>query len=74
MLYLVGIFDLWDGVKTLGLTSALAYVMAAFIQDPTMPWIAFFVLMGHMSVSHIYRQARNEPHVVDVTGMLYSLT
>jgi lysophospholipid acyltransferase len=33
-----------------------------------MPWIAFAVLMGHMSVSHLYRQAVNDPGVVDVTG------
>lgn len=33
-----------------------------------MPWIGFVFLMGYMSVSHIYRQIKSDPSVVDVTG------
>ncbi|KAB8349569.1 hypothetical protein FH972_023593 [Carpinus fangiana] len=33
-----------------------------------MPWIGFVFLMGHMSVSHIYRHWVNDPSVIDVTG------
>jgi lysophospholipid acyltransferase len=33
-----------------------------------MPWVGFVFLMGHMSVSHIARQAANAPTTVDVTG------
>jgi len=33
-----------------------------------MPWIAFVFLMGHMSVSHIYRQLADAPHTIDITG------
>lgn len=33
-----------------------------------MPWIGFFFVMGHMSVSHIQRQIANTPDVVDITG------
>jgi lysophospholipid acyltransferase len=33
-----------------------------------MPWLAFVFVMGHMSVSHIARQAANNPQAVDVTG------
>jgi lysophospholipid acyltransferase len=33
-----------------------------------MPWIGFIFVMGHMSVSHITRQAANSPSAVDVTG------
>lgn len=33
-----------------------------------MPWIGFVYLMGHMSVSHIYRQIADSPSVIDITG------
>lgn len=38
------------------------------MKDAYMPWVAFVALMGHMSVSHLYRQARNDDSIVDVTG------
>lgn len=33
-----------------------------------MPWVSFVFLMGHMLVSHIYRELYPNPGVVDVTG------
>ena len=33
-----------------------------------MPWLGFVYLMGHMSVSHIYRQIEDNPSSVDITG------
>jgi hypothetical protein len=69
MFYLVGLFDLWSGVQTLAISSVGAYVIAAYIQGPYMPWIGFIFLMGHMSVNHIYRQIANAPSVVDITGL-----
>jgi lysophospholipid acyltransferase len=33
-----------------------------------MPWLAFVFLMGHMSISHIWRQAANAPSDIDITG------
>lgn len=33
-----------------------------------MPWASFVFLMGHMLVSHIYRELYSKPGVVDVTG------
>lgn len=33
-----------------------------------MPWIGFTFLMGHMSVSHIYRMIEDNPSAVDITG------
>jgi len=68
MFYLVGLFDLWSGLWTLSLSAAFAYGIAATMKDPLMPWIAFAVLMGHMSVSHLYRQWLDDASVVDVTG------
>ena len=45
-----------------------AYVIAAYVEGPFMPWIGFVFLMGHMSVNHIYRQFENAPDRVDITG------
>ena len=67
--YLVGLFDLWDGLRTLLISAVGAYAIAKFLRrSPYMPWIAFVFLMGHMSVSHIARQRANNPRSVDVTG------
>jgi lysophospholipid acyltransferase len=68
LLYLVGIFDLWSGLWNLVLSAVAAYAIAMYLADPLMPWIAFTVLMGHMSVAHIYRQSVNDPGTIDITG------
>ncbi|KAI5803186.1 MBOAT, membrane-bound O-acyltransferase family-domain-containing protein [Geopyxis carbonaria] len=66
--YLVGIFDLWGGIRTLFISAAGAYAIAAYIDGPYMPWIGFVYLMGHMLYSHLYRELYPAPGVVDVTG------
>ena len=33
-----------------------------------MPWVGFAFLMGHMSISHIWRQTHNDSPIVDITG------
>lgn len=66
--YLVGLFDLWAGVKTLAISSIGAYCIARFIQGPFMPWIGFAFCMGHLSISQITRQFVNDLGVVDITG------
>ncbi|EOA89241.1 uncharacterized protein SETTUDRAFT_37763 [Exserohilum turcica Et28A] len=68
MFYLVGLFDLWTGLRTIFITASGAYLIASKIHSPYMPWIGFVFLMGHMSVNHIYRQAVNDPAVFDITG------
>ena len=68
LFYLVGLFDLWHGLFTVVLDAAATYLIAAYIQGPYMPWIGFIFLMGHMSISHIYRQIADNPAVVDITG------
>jgi lysophospholipid acyltransferase len=67
---MVGIFDLWiNGIGTLAISSVGAYCIALYLKNsPYMPWIGFFYLMGHMSISHIWRQAANDPSAVDITG------
>ncbi|KAI9784993.1 MAG: lysophospholipid acyltransferase [Geoglossum umbratile] len=68
LFYLVGLFDLWGGIRTLFISSAGAYAIAACIPGPFMPWIGFVFLMGHMSVNHLHRQFVNAPDRVDITG------
>ncbi|PGG98862.1 hypothetical protein AJ80_09444 [Polytolypa hystricis UAMH7299] len=66
--YLVVLFDLWDGLRTLLYSAVGAYTIAYYVDGSLMPWIGFMFLMGHMSLNHITRQIINEPSVVDVTG------
>jgi lysophospholipid acyltransferase len=66
--YLVGLFDLWVGIRTLAVTSIGAYCIAQYVQGPFMPWIGFVFLMGHLSVNQLARQFVNDPGVVDITG------
>ncbi|KAH8821716.1 MBOAT family protein-like protein [Xylogone sp. PMI_703] len=66
--YLVGLFDLWDGVRTLAISSIGAYCIAKYIQGPFMPWIGFIFLMGHLSINQLTRQFLNDPGVIDITG------
>ncbi|KAK9584027.1 Lysophospholipid acyltransferase [Aspergillus fumigatus] len=68
LFYLVGLFDLWDGLRTLLYSAAGTYAIAYYIDGSLMPWIGFVFLMGHMSISHIYRQMVDDPQVVDITG------
>lgn len=68
MFYLVGLFDLWDGLRTLLYCSFGAYAIAYYIDGSMMPWIGFIFLMGYMSASHIFRQIINSPSTMDITG------
>ncbi|KAL8941895.1 MAG: hypothetical protein Q9211_001629 [Gyalolechia sp. 1 TL-2023] len=68
LFYLIGLFDLWAGIRTILISSAGAYIIAKHVDGPFMPWIGFVFLMGHMSISHIYRQFANAPDKVDITG------
>ena len=68
LFYLVGLFDLWTGIRTLLISSVGAYAIAFYIDGTFMPWIGFVFLMGHMSVNHIHRQVANDPAIVDITG------
>ncbi|KAK0646045.1 MBOAT, membrane-bound O-acyltransferase family-domain-containing protein [Cercophora newfieldiana] len=67
--YLVGLFDLWDGLRTILFSAAGSYAIAKFLRgSPYMPWVGFVFLMGHMSVNQIARMRANAPATVDVTG------
>ncbi|RMZ81597.1 hypothetical protein DV737_g2532, partial [Chaetothyriales sp. CBS 132003] len=68
LFYLVGLFDLWDGLRTILYDAVAIYAIAYYIDGTLMPWIGFVFLMSHMSISHIQRQILNDPGIVDVTG------
>lgn len=69
LFYLVGLFDLWTGLRTLFISSAGAYAIAKYLRgSPYMPWVGFLFLMGHMSANQLRRQFANSPQTVDITG------
>ncbi|KAL2164513.1 hypothetical protein VTH06DRAFT_3729 [Thermothelomyces fergusii] len=66
---LVGLFDLWDGLRTMLVSAGGTYAIAKFLRGSRyMPWVGFVFLMGHMSINHIARQIANNPRSVDITG------
>ncbi|KAK8031209.1 hypothetical protein PG990_000943 [Apiospora arundinis] len=67
--YLVGLFDLWDGLWHILLSAAVTYALAYFLRgSPYMPWLGFVFLMGHTAVNQLRRQFANNPADVDITG------
>ncbi|KAF2755902.1 MBOAT family protein [Pseudovirgaria hyperparasitica] len=68
LFYLVGLFDLWSGLRTLFISSAGTYLLSAYLDSPYMPWVNFVFIMGHMSVNQLHRQFQNAPSNVDITG------
>ena len=70
LFYLIGLFDLWTGIRTILISSVGAYMIAYHVEGPFMPWIGFIFVMVHMSINHIYRQFADTPDKVDITGKL----
>ncbi|KAI5305928.1 vacuolar protein sorting-associated protein 45 [Ascosphaera pollenicola] len=68
LFYIVGLFDLWEGVRTLLIAATGTYLIAKYVEGPLMPWFGFAFAMGHMSANHIIRQIIDDPSVVDITG------
>ncbi|KAJ2985457.1 hypothetical protein NUW58_g5521 [Xylaria curta] len=69
LFYLVGLYSLWTGIRTLFISSAVTYALAYYLRtSPYMPWMAFVFLMGHMAVNQLARQFADNPAVVDITG------
>ncbi|KAI2630605.1 MBOAT-domain-containing protein [Hypoxylon sp. NC1633] len=69
LFYLVGLYSLWSGIRTLFISSAVTYGLAYYLRTSAyMPWLAFAFLMGHMSVNQLARQFADDPAVIDITG------
>lgn len=50
LFFLVGIFDLWGGLRTLFVSCAGTWLLSKYMQGPLMPWVNFIFIMGHMSI------------------------
>ena len=50
LFFLVGVFDLWSGLRTLFISGAGTWLLCRYLKSPLMPWINFFFIMGHMSI------------------------
>ncbi|KAK9468956.1 MBOAT, membrane-bound O-acyltransferase family-domain-containing protein [Lipomyces arxii] len=67
--YLLGIFSLKYGLRTLMISSLGTYAIAKYMKSTLMPWAAFVFVMGHLTISHIGRYKHPESDgVVDITG------
>ncbi|KAI1760155.1 MBOAT-domain-containing protein [Hypoxylon sp. FL1150] len=69
LFYLVGLYSLWTGVRTLFIASAGTYALAYYLRTSAyMPWITFVFLMSHMAMNQLDRQFADSPAAVDITG------
>ncbi|OTB08472.1 hypothetical protein M426DRAFT_317095 [Hypoxylon sp. CI-4A] len=69
LFYLVGLYSLWSGIRTLFISAAGTYALAYYLRTSAyMPWLAFVFLMGHMAVNQLSRQFADNPAAVDITG------
>ncbi|KAI0901829.1 MBOAT-domain-containing protein [Annulohypoxylon nitens] len=69
LFYLVGLYSLWTGVRTLLISSTVTYALAHYLRTSAyMPWITFIFLMGHMAVNQLTRQFADNPAEIDITG------
>ncbi|XDG01205.1 hypothetical protein ABKA04_000820 [Annulohypoxylon sp. FPYF3050] len=69
LFYLVGLYSLWTGVRTLLISSTVTYALAHYLRTSAyMPWITFLFLMGHMAANQLTRQFADNPAEIDITG------
>ncbi|KAI1384490.1 MBOAT-domain-containing protein [Hypoxylon trugodes] len=69
LFYLIGLYSLWSGVRTLFISSAVTYGLAYYLRTSAyMPWVAFVFLMSHMAVNQLTRQFADNPSTIDITG------
>ncbi|AET38627.1 lysophospholipid acyltransferase Ecym_3123 [Eremothecium cymbalariae DBVPG len=68
--YLLGILNMFDGCRTLLLSSVFTYVITRFYKSRFMPYLNFVVLMGHLAVNHLHAQFFNgyDSNKLDITG------
>ncbi|KIY71758.1 endoplasmic reticulum protein [Cylindrobasidium torrendii FP15055 ss-10] len=56
-------------------STLVTFVMAKFIRSSNMPWMVFFIVMGHLTVNHVLRVYRDDSSAaLDVTGPQMVLT
>lgn len=72
LFYLVGVFSLWAGLRTLLISIGVTYATTKYLREnPFMPWIVFLFVMGHLFTSHVeaqWYQMDYEASLSDITG------
>ena len=61
-------YGLKSGIETFLVSCTGAYMIAKYINGPSMPWLAFTFLMSHLGINHIKRQVASDHNVADITG------
>lgn len=57
MFYLLGIFSLWGGTRTLLISTVFTWIITSkFPGRPWMPWVNFLFVLSHLFVNHIAEQ------------------
>ncbi|KAL5508428.1 ALE1 [Sanghuangporus vaninii] len=69
LFYMGVVLDLWSAFLQL-LGSILAtYFISKHVKDSNMPWIVFFIVMGHLMVNHVIRALSSLSYeTVEITG------
>lgn len=70
MLYLFGVLNLYEGFRTLFISTMFTYVISRFYKSSFMPHLNFIFLMGHLAFNHLHAQFLNPSGEtgVDITG------
>lgn len=68
--YLVGIFNLWGGLRTLLVSILGTYILTKYLRgNPFMPWVVFLFVMGHLFTTHVDAQFHDyDQSVADISG------
>lgn len=70
LFFLVGIFNLWQGLVTLLFSSAVTYgLVSVWPNKWLMPWLNFATIMGLMLVTHIKEQLGDSGDFVNEIGI-----
>ncbi|AAS54761.2 AGR271Cp [Eremothecium gossypii ATCC 10895] len=68
--YLFGILNLYDGFKTLLISTLFTYGITRFYRSRFMPYVNFVFVMAHLAMNHIHMQMSTDydSSKVDITG------
>lgn len=73
--FLLSVLHLYTGVAHLLASAVFTYVVAYTVRGPTMPWIVFAVVMGHLTINQVIRAWANIGYdTVEITGSQMVLT
>ena len=70
MFYLFGLLNLYEGCRTLLISTLFTYTISKFYKSKFMPYVNFVFVMGHLAANHIHAQFYNvqTAATIDITG------